>query len=55
MAGSALEFVIKLAVGLALVAPLIALAVVLLVRIGLLWLLIAFSPIFWLLYAFGRE
>lgn len=38
-------FLLKLLVALALIVPLLALAVVLLVRVAYLWLIIAFAPL----------
>lgn len=47
-----MEFALKAAIGLMLIAPLIALALILIVRIGYMWLYIAFSPFIALLGGF---
>lgn len=49
------EFVLKSAIGLMLVVPLLMLAVLLIMRVGILWLIIAFSPGLALLVAFGKS
>ena len=50
-----LEFLITSVVGIALILPLFALAVVLIVRAVLLWVIIAFSPILFLLYVYNYK
>lgn len=49
------EFFLKSIVGLMLIVPLIILAVVLIMRIGILWIVIAFSPLLALLRGFGKD
>ncbi len=49
------EFMLKALIGLMLIVPLIVLAVVLIMRIGILWVVIAFSPFLALLRWFGKQ
>lgn len=49
------EVIIKMVIALALLVPLLALAVVLIIRIGFLWLVIAASPIIILSEVFGKD
>lgn len=53
--GLAVEFIIKMVATLALVIPIVLMAIVLIVRVGALWLMIAFSPIIALKWSFKDE
>jgi len=50
---AALEMLMRAMVAIALFLPLVALAVVLVMRAVILWLVIAFSPLLVLVYVFG--
>ena len=50
-----LAFMMRLAVGIVLILPLFALAVVLVVRAVVMWMVIAFSPLLVLAYVFQRK
>ena len=47
-------FLIRVIIGLALLIPLFALCVVLIIRVVILWLIIAFSPILALSFIYGK-
>lgn len=55
LAGLSVEFIIKLIATLALVIPIVLMAVVLIIRVGALWLVIAFSPLIALKWSFGND